>query len=146
MSNPYEAYETDEQIVESGLVLTYDTCKIRVTFADSEVNKMYDKLLKAKLKPYRHQIDIETFTDDAYFNVLKEVYASTVVKGWESKNEAGEFVVGIQDKTGTILPYNKENVVIGFNAMPLRQFKDIVKQASSFALFRKGQIEEDIKN
>lgn len=144
--NPYAKYHIDDEIKKQGVV--YEDIdppvRITVTFAGTE-NSRYDKMLKLKLKPYETQIRNDNFSDEAFHKVLATVYAATVVLNWEVKDDNDNWVQGIYDENGDIMPYNEANVAKGFG-LGQRLFSDIIKLATTFNLFRKDQKEDDIKN
>lgn len=142
--NPYAKYKVDENVSQQGIWYEDEDVRINVTFAGNE-NTRYDKMLKLKLKPFETRIRNDNFSDDAFHKVLAEVYAATVVKAWEVKNLNGEFVSGIYNEEGDILPFTEENVKQGF-LLGNRLFQDVIKVATNFNLFRQGQKEEDAKN
>jgi len=142
--NPYDKYKLDPEIKKQGIWYEDEDVRILATFAGTE-NSRYDKMLKLRLKPYETRIRNDNFSDKAFHEVLAEVYAETVILGWESKNDAGEFVSGIYNEEGEILPFSKENVAMGFK-LGDRLFTDVIKLATNFNLFRRGQQEEDAKN
>lgn len=142
--NPYAKYHTDRDLIEAGIIYEDEDVRIKVTYAGTENNR-YDKLLKLRLKPFETRIRNDNFSDKEFHKVLGEVYAETVVKSWEVKDDDGNFVPGIYDEEGNILPFSKENVIKGF-ALGDRLFADVIKVATNFNLFRQGQKEEDAKN
>jgi hypothetical protein len=142
--NPYAKYQIDKEIQRVGVYFEDEDVRVRMTYAGSE-NTRYDRMLKLKLKPFETQIKNDNFPDEMFHKVLGEVYAATVVLGWEVKNENGEFVQGIYDETGEVLPVTEANMCKAF-ALGNRLFQDCIKVATNFNLFRQGQKEEDSKN
>lgn len=143
-ANPYARYHADENLTKAGVTYEDEDVRIRVTYAGTE-NTRYDKMLKLKLKPFETQIRNDNFSDAAFHKVLAGVYAATVVLSWEVLNENGEWVSGIYDESGEIMPYSEENVKKGFS-LGQRLFTDVIKVATNFNLFRQNQKEEDAKN
>jgi hypothetical protein len=144
MSNPYAKYHTDENLTRVGVTYEDEDVRIKVTYAGTE-NTRYDKMLKLKLKPFETQIRNENFSDAAFHKVLAEVYAATVVLSWEVLNDKKEWVSGIYDENGEILPFSEENVKKGFG-LGQRLFSDVIKVATNFNLYRQNQKEDDVKN
>ena len=142
--NPYEKYHVDENTTKQGVVFEDEDVRVHVTFAGTE-NSRYDKMLKLKLKPFETQIRNDNFSDAAFHKVLGEVYAATVVIGWEVLNEKDEWVPGIYDEEGNIIDFNEANVIKAFS-LGQRLFSDVIKVATNFNLFRKRQKEDDEKN
>lgn len=142
--NPYAKYHTDDATLKAGVIYEDDDIRIRVTYAGSE-NTRYDKLLKLRLKPFETQIRNETFSDEAFHRVLAEVYAETVILGWEVKNGKGEWAPGIYNAEGDIVEVSKENICMAFG-LGQRLFSDVIKVATNFNLFRQKEKDADAKN
>ncbi len=142
--NPYEKYHTDETLTKEGIWYDDEDIRVKVTYAGTE-NARYDKMLKLKLKPFETRIRNDNFSDEAFHKVLAEVYAATVVLDFQVKNEEGNFVSGVYDAEGNIIEKNEANVTMALN-MAQRLFSDVIKVATNFNLFRKGQKDDDVKN
>lgn len=142
--NPYDKYKLDPEIKKQGIWYEDEDIRVLVTYAGTE-NSRYDKMLKLRLKPYETRIRNDNFSDNSFHEILGQVYAENVVLGWEVRNEEGVFVSGIYAEDGEILPFNKNNVVLGFQ-LGERLFQDVIKMATNFNLYRRGQKEEDAKN
>jgi hypothetical protein len=142
--NPYAKYHTDSNLLKTGIIYEDEDVRIRVTYAGTE-NSRYEKMLKLKLKPYETRIRNDNFSDIEFYKVLAEVYAATVVLNWQVKDEHDNWVEGVFDANGTILPFNEHNVVIGFG-LGERLFQDVIKVATNFNLYRQNQKEDDLKN
>ena len=98
-------------------------------------NAAYQRVLERKLKPYRRQLQTDTMDNKVAERILIEVFAETVVVGWEN----------VEDAKGKQLEYNVENVIKVLTDLP-DLFADIQKAASDAALFRKDALEADAKN
>jgi hypothetical protein len=142
--NPYDKYKIDPEIKAAGITYEDEDVRITVTYAGAE-NSRYDKMLKLRLKPYETRIRNDNFPDSEFHKILAAVYSECVVRNWESKDEEDNFVQGVYNEDGEIMPFTKENVCIGFG-LGDRLFQDVIKVATNFNLFRKVQKEEDAKN
>lgn len=136
----YKQFKTDNNLEKEGILLEYGTNSqgnpicIRVARAGGG-NVAYAKRMEARVKPYRRQIQNETMETALVERILKEVYAETVVLGWEN----------VEDENGNPLPFTTENCIKLFDDLP-DLFKDIQEQSQRAALFREELREADAKN
>jgi hypothetical protein len=135
MSNTYSMFKTDSTTEQTGIWLRYSpTMRIRVARSGGG-NVAFAKALEAKSKPYRLAIKNEMMDNELGKQILIEVYAETVVLGWE----------GVTDERGKDLPHSRENVVKLLTDLP-DLFQDIIEQSSKMALFRQQQLETEAGN
>lgn len=132
--NIYETFETDSKTEKDGLTIDYGSFSFKIARAGGS-NKKYNKLLETLTKPFRRAIQTETMNEDKSKEILIEVYAKTVVIGWD----------GITDKDNKPLVFSVKNCIQVFSDLP-DLFSDIQTQANQAALFRKSIVEEDSKN
>ena len=136
----YSQFKTDKNIEKEGIVLNYGKnskgadIEIRIARAGG-ANVQYAKLLEAKTKPYRRQIQNETLDNDVAEKITKEVYAKAVVLGWS----------GVEDENGKELEFSFENCMKLFDDLP-DLWTDIQQQSTKAALFRADILEQDAKN
>src|SRR5262245_48481461 len=136
----YKQFKTDSSLEKAGILLQYgknskgaDIC-IRIARA-SMANEPYAKRMEAKVKPFRRQIQNETIERALLAGIVREVFAETIVLGWEN----------VEDADGNTQPFTKENCLKLFNDLP-DLFEDIQEQAQRAALFRADIREADAKN
>lgn len=135
MGGLYQKFETDADIEQKGVILDYgDGVRIRIRRAGGS-NKEYLKAMEKVARSYRFQIQHRSLSRDENLHILAEVYASTIVIGWE----------GVTDRDGKALPFSKENCMKLFKDLP-DLFADVQAQAESGEGFRKHLIEADAKN
>lgn len=136
----YKQFKTDKNVEKEGIVLNYgknskgEDIEIRIARAGG-ANVQYAKLLEAKTKPYRRQIQNETLDNDVAEKITKEVYAKAVVLGWS----------GVEDENGKELEFSFENCMKLFDDLP-DLWTDIQQQSTKAALFRADILEQDAKN
>lgn len=136
----YKQFKTDKNVEKEGIVLNYGKnskgadIEIRIARAGG-ANVQYAKLLEAKTKPYRRQIQNETLDNDVAEKITKEVYAKAVVLGWS----------GVEDENGKELEFSFENCMKLFDDLP-DLWTDIQQQSTKAALFRADILEQDAKN
>lgn len=139
-----KTFKTDEKHETQGVILDYGDTRIRIARAGG-ANKEFAKKLDHKTKPYRRAIQSGALDIERAGDILKEVYAETVVLDWQTKQGVGEngnftFTRGIDPidlgkPSGDLLPPTPENIVAVFKNLP-DLFLDIQQQAQSTALFR----------
>lgn len=136
----YKQFKTNENVERDGILLEYGenskgkTVAIRIARAGG-ANSQYQKLMEARVKPYRRQIQNETIERALVERLLRQVYAETIVLGWEN----------VEDESGKELPFTVENCVKIFEDLP-DLFQDIQEQSQRAALFRQEVLEADSKN
>jgi hypothetical protein len=136
----YAQFQTDKNIEKDGVVLEYGlnskkkVISIRIARAGG-ANTHYAKLLESKIKPYRRQIQNETLDNAVAEKLTKEVYAQSVVLGWEN----------VEDQDGNELAFNQANFTKLMDDLP-DLWADIQNQATRAALFRSEILEADAKN
>lgn len=145
--NPYTMFDVDKGAEQEGINVNYGDFRIRVARAGGG-NHRFRRLLQAKLKPYRHQMDTDTMDEGVSEQLLREAYAEAVVLGWESK-VTGEDGVDrwepwLETPDGK-LEYTPANCVKVLTDLP-ELFRDLQQVSSKVSLFRKAQEEEDAKN
>jgi len=136
----YSQFKTDENLERTGIVLEYGNNSkgkpmgIRIARAGGS-NSAYLKLMEAALKPYRRQLQNDLMDNGTIEKVLREVYAKTIVLGWEN----------IEDAEGKPLEFTVEHCVKLFTDLP-DLFTDVRSQAEKSALFRAEIMANDAKN
>lgn len=136
MSNSlYKMFKTDEKNETGGIDLDYGAAgKIRIARAGGN-NRKYRKLIDERLKPYRRQLRGGTMDDAVADRVIAEVYADSVIIGWE----------GVVDENGNALEYNRANVIKLLTDLP-DLFKDIQEQAIEVSNFLQAELADDLGN
>lgn len=134
MPGTYKTFKTDSKVEQTGIVIDYGDFKITIARAGG-ANKAYQKALERKTRPFKRAIQADAFSNDQAMAILREVYAETVVIGWE----------GVTDENEQPLPFNKENCIKLFTDLP-DLFNDLMQQSSNLALFREQIRDEDSKN
>lgn len=145
----YQSFRSDAESETKGIVIDYGDFRVTIARAGG-ANKRYQRILEVKTRPYRRAIQTDNFDNERAATLLREVYAECVVLNWEVKNgttdvPSSEWSVGIEGPDGITLPFNKENVLKTFDALP-DLFTDIMEQAQKAALFRASLREEAAGN
>lgn len=136
----YSQFKTDNALEQQGIILEYGEnadgkpISIRIARAGGS-NVQYTRLIEARVKPYRRQIQNETIERAMVEKILREVYAESIVLGWEN----------VTDENGKALPFTVANCMKLFEDLP-DLFQDIQDQSQRAALFRQDILEKDSKN
>jgi hypothetical protein len=136
MASLYDLFKTDDKAeTQDGIVLDYGAAgQIRIVRAGGG-NKRFSQALNAKLRPYQRQIANDTMDEAVAARLMAEVYAETVIIGWD----------GVTGPDGQPLAFCKANVVQLLTDLP-DLFRDIQTQAVTAANFRAAELEEMGKN
>lgn len=134
MTSPYTQFATDTSLETDGVILDYGDYQIRIARAGG-ANKRFGKVLEAKQKPYRRQIQNETLDEEIAKRLLAEAYAEAVILGWSN----------ITGPDGQPMAFSKPNCVRLLTDLP-DLFADIREQSAKVALFRREEIEEAAGN
>ena len=145
MGGMYDSFRTDKEAEQKGIILDYGDFRITVARAGGS-NKNYQKTLERLTRPVRRLIQTDNLDNEKSRDILKQAYATTIVIDWETKNGTGEWVKGIEPKTGKkLLPVNKDNIKATFDDLP-DLFDDVMEQAGKSTLFKVSLREEASKN
>lgn len=108
----------------------------------SSSNKRYTKALNAVTKPHQSAIQNDALDNDLARKMLQEVFADTVILGWENLPKSE--LTGKSEDTEP-LEFTRENVLALFNEMP-DLYDDWESRAQKSAAFREAEREETAKN
>lgn len=136
----YKAFETNEELENKGVEITVaengDGTPIKFFVARAgKSNKKYQKALEVTFKPYRRQMQLNTMAEETATALMIEVFATTVLKGWEN----------VRDKEDKPLTYSKENAVKLLTDLP-ELYDTLTAFANDVANFRDETLAEDAKN
>lgn len=140
----YGQFKTDPNVERNGVIIDYGIFRVTVARAGG-ANKKFAKLLEARTKPFKRAIQTETMDPDQALNILRRVYAETIILNWET-NVNDKFKVGIEAEDGSkLLPFNADNVELTLKNLP-DIFMDLQEQAGKMALFLATIREENEEN
>jgi hypothetical protein len=144
MSNPLrKMFETDSAAEKDGIIIRFaDEVEVTVARAGG-ANKKFSRLMARLTKPYRRAIETETIDEKVLTDIVKKVYARTVVLGWKGLTE--DIVTKNEADAEQELVFNEENCMAVFNALPVL-FDEIVKATTSHTNFRNLALEDDAGN
>ena len=140
MKGLYSQFKTDPEMEKSGVWVEYgENSKgepIRFLIARAGgANEQYMKVLEAKAKPFRRQIQTEVIERKTLEKITRETFALTCLKGWEN----------VEDANGNPMAYTAENVVKLLADLP-ELSTDLQEQATRVALYREMIQQEDLGN
>lgn len=154
VEDPFAAFRTDPDLERTGIYLDYGSHRVLIARAGGG-NTKFARILEAKLKPYRRQMQTDTMDEKVADRITKEAFSDAVIRGWDvlSKdgkvNAEGEWTPGVPDpdNPGEILSDTKEAYMAVFNSPNLKDFfADVREQATRVGLFRQIELEEDAEN
>lgn len=131
----YKQFKTDAKLEKEGLTLDFGDGVTMLVARAGGSNDRYAKRMEVLSKPYRRQIESGTVDRKVLERVVIEVFAETVVLGWN----------GVTDEDGKPLEFNRINAIKVFTDLP-DLFAEVQEQASKSALFRLSLNEQDAKN
>lgn len=147
MNDIYGAFKTDKGLEQAGVYLDYGKFRVKVARAGGS-NKAFARLLEAKLRPYQRAIKTETIDPELAEKIMLDVYARTVVVGWETKVEKDgkeEWQPLLQNAQGDLVKPSPEAIAELFKALP-DLFADIQEQTNKAAIFREAVLETNAGN
>jgi hypothetical protein len=135
-------------IEKEGILVNYGDFRFKIARAGGS-NQDFRRLLQAKLKPFRHQMDNDTMDEKASEAIVREVYARTIVLGWETKvsedpSPEGTWEPWLETPDGKT-KFSVEACIKVLTDLP-ELFKDIQSMASKAAHYRKAEEEADTGN
>lgn len=138
--NLFKQFATDPQAEKEGVRFEIgvnskgETIAFQIARAGGQ-NVAYFKSLETKTKPYKTQIQTGTMDADLAAKVMREVFAESVVIGWE----------GVEDEAGYPLEYSPGAAATLFAQLP-ELYALLQEQAQNVALYRKEVLDNVAKN
>lgn len=131
----YSKYKTDPSKETEGVWVDFDdNIKLKLARAGGR-NQQYLKSIERETKPYRRALQNGTIPVEVADNIIRKVYAETVVLDWEN----------VTDENGKVLSYSKENCLKLLTDLP-EFFAEIKSVAENMEMFRAAGLEADAKN
>ena len=136
----YKSSQTDPEKEKNGVQLEYglNSKKEPISFLvarEGGRNVQYQKVAEHIFKPYRRQIQHNQIDPEVLEDLLAQVYAKAVVKGWS----------GVEDRENNELPFTQENVIKLLTDLPV-VFDAIKEVARDYNQYLLEQQEADAKN
>lgn len=140
----YNRYNTNADLENTGVIYDLGDARVRLARAGG-ANNAYLKRMEALTKPHRRAIQNNSIERDVLLNIVRQVFAETVIKGWETRTKKGDFVSGIEDAEGNIQPYNLDNVMRTLTDLP-DLFSELQEFAGDQNMYLQSILEDDAKN
>lgn len=96
----YELFETDDKLEKEGISLKFGPAIFHCRRAGG-ANREFNAAFEEKTRATQSRLQLSALTEEESSRLLMEVYAETVVTGWE----------GVTDREGKPLEFSKENFV-----------------------------------
>lgn len=141
----YATFQGDPALEKGGVWFDYGNFRIRAAYAGG-ANKSYQQSLETRTKHIRRGIQTGAVSAEVLTNILIDAYADSIITDWETIDEnTGEWKKGIEAPDGSIIPFNRDNVVKTLKALP-NLFENIKDGVGNSTLYRKGELEDEGKN
>lgn len=129
-NSPYAHFQTSNNLEVEGVIIDYGDFKIKIARAGGSNTRFSNAMMK-HCKPHRKAIQSGTINDKVWRRLLAQIYAESVVLGWD----------GMVDAKGKDLPFTVENCVKLFIDLP-DFFDQIISEAENFRLFKEEEDED----
>lgn len=129
----YSQFKTNKTVEQEGIWLEFETFRLLMARAGGS-NKKFNRSMTVATKPYRRAIESETMGDERSIEIMRGVYAKSVILAWEVKDEDGEWVTGMEDENGEAVPFTRDNVEKVFSDLP-ELFEYVIEQSRKVGLF-----------
>lgn len=142
-SSLFKTFKTDSKLETEGV--TFEIADTRVTMSKAGVgNPAYATAMTKRTQAHRRQISRGELSPEQELNILRQVYADSIILNWEIRNGDG-WRQGIPAEDGSIRPFNKDNVVAVLTELP-ELFLELQNLASNFQNYRAETLEADSGN
>lgn len=131
MKNLYELFETDDSLEKSGVGLRFGPATFFCRRAGG-ANTAFDTAFEAKTRAMSSRLQMAALSNEQSDEILREVYAETVVIGWE----------GVTDRKGNPLEFNKENFIRLMKDLPT-VWRALRTEAANHENFLKAQAQQE---
>ena len=151
-SSIFKLFGTDKVAEKTGVWINYGDVRFLCARAGG-TNIHFSEAYKAKVRPYRHQIDRGTLSKEDDDKIMAELYAETVIKRVEvlvgdSVSAEGAPVIwepGVPTADGKVLPFSRESVKALLLDLP-DMFRDLRECATDANKYLKQAEADDVKN
>ncbi len=150
MPGLFAEFKTDKDLETQGVQFTYTAgdgkpiFRVRLARAGG-ANKKYDQVREEVYAPYRR---LAKLTEEMQSQAAREVFSRGVVvkNTWETFNRTtNEFMPGIEDETGEVVPATAENIARIMELLP-DLYGVLVGESMSMHNYKNEAREQDSKN
>lgn len=121
----------DDEVEKEGVELSFGKGRFVTIKRSGSSNRKYKSALARIFKPYLSVSGVISASDDEATDLLKEVYAESVVVGWR----------GFKDNAGKEMDFSKKHCIELFTEAP-EVFEHIQAEAAKFSNFARRDEEE----
>lgn len=146
MKDLYDIFGTEENFEVNGIWQDFGSTRIKLARSGGK-NTAYLKAFKRVMKRY-NKVNIEALSDKDQDMIMAEIFANSVIKAWEIKDEKDNW------KSGIILLKDGKKEIVSFNIDNAKQclidlpdlFSVLRSTADNIKTFQKEAEEEQLKN
>ncbi|MCX8665983.1 hypothetical protein J3U11_11260 [Gilliamella sp. B2840] len=136
----FEQFETDKNKEQEGVAIEYGANKDGTipTFYIGRIggsDSAYHLRLKKLCAPFRRQIELDIMQNSKMLELQVQAFTETTLKGWSN----------VLDRNDSEIQFTKNNAIILFNQLP-DLFADLISQSTNIELFKRAEMEENLKN
>ncbi len=131
----YDLFERDEDMETKGIWQNFGPYGKFLIARAGGANARFLSMLSKTMEPYQRQIQKNMLPEDVANELLINVFARTVILGWE----------GVIDKDGKAIEYSYEACVKLLTDLP-DFFIDMREEATRIQNFRSAEFEDDAGN
>jgi hypothetical protein len=143
-SSIFKSFATSKLAEKNGIWVDYGDVKFLVSRAGG-TNTDYLELLKAKTRPFRHQIDRGTLSAAEDDRVTREIYAEAIIKDVQVKGDDDVWVQGVPTAKGEVVPFTRGAVLTLLTDLP-EMFRDLRVMANDVQKYLEAEESADLKN
>lgn len=147
MKSLRNAYKTSAKLETDGVIFETGNTRVRLRRAGG-ANTAFNIAMVKVAKDHKRAIDLDLMGEEKANRLLYELYAEHVVVSWETNvgsDERPEWVDGIDDGNGGVIPATFDNVVATFTDIP-DYFAECKSNAESLQYYREALIAQTVKN
>jgi len=148
LSSLYSKFKTSDKLEAEGINLDLGFCVITVARAGGN-NQPYNAAMERLYKQHKRAIANDLLDNAKSRDLVYAVYAEHVVRDWKTRvggtDDAPKYETGIEGPDGKIMPFNRDNVIATFKALP-DLFAEIREAAESLQYFRQSLLDGAVKN
>ena len=135
MTSTYSAFANNEELETQGIVVDYGPAGKFLIARAGGANRKFQRVSEKVFRPYRRQIEAKTIDPKVADKLLAQVFAQTVILGWEN----------VTDRDGNELEFSPDNAQKLLLDLP-DLFASLREEAVAAANFRADEVEEDLGN
>jgi len=140
----YEAFDMDEDAETRGVPVNYGKFVVTIARVGGS-NDLYRTTFERESKPVATALELGQLPEHEARQLLYRVYARSIVKNWQFR-ENGALLVGFgRDKSGEVVEFNEKNLIALWTKRH-ELFLQIKKDADTRELYQSRNREAAAKN